>query len=318
MRRRKALLLVVAGIAAMPWVFGGERETLGDTARRRLPGRFAGLKDGHTNFEMQGKTPAELVVFVHGLSSPSWVWGELPRLVRDAGYATLTYDLYGRGWSDRPWVTYDLDLFVGQLEMLLRKTGVRAGSVHVVGLSMGGIISTEFALRHPGLVATLTLVDPAGFSVPDPPGSWILRIPLVGDWIMQVFGNRLLLEGLERSVHDKSLVPELERRYLPQLEFAGYKRAMLSTLRNMPLSDFRERYAELGTSGIPVELFWGSRDEVTPPSCLDVAIGLLPKAAVHRIEDAGHMAHYEKPGEVAPRVVEFLRATPATVRDEFR
>jgi pimeloyl-ACP methyl ester carboxylesterase len=301
----------------MPWVFGGERETLGDSARRRLPGRFANLKDGQTNFERQGKTPAELVVFVHGLSSPSWVWGELPRIVRDAGYATLTYDLYGRGWSDRPWVTYDLDLFVGQLEMLLRKTGIRDGSVHLVGLSMGGVISTEFALRHPGLVATLTLVDPAGFSVPDPPGSWILRIPLVGDWIMQVFGNRLLLEGLERSVHDKSLVPELERRYRPQLEFAGYKRAMLSTLRNMPLSDFRERYAELGTSGIPVELFWGSRDEVTPPSCLDVAIGLLPKATVHRIEDAGHLAHYEKPDEVAPRVVEFLRATPATVRDEI-
>jgi pimeloyl-ACP methyl ester carboxylesterase len=318
MSRRTILLLVVAVIVAMPWIFGGEHETLGDSARRRLPGRFANLKDGQTNFEMQGKAPAELVVFVHGLSSPSWIWGDLPRVVRDAGYATLTYDLYGRGWSDRPWVTYDLDLFVRQLETLLRKSGIRDGSVHVVGLSMGGLISTEFALRNPGAVASLTLLDPAGFAVPDPPGSWILRIPAVGDWIMQVFGNRLLLEGLERSVHDKTLLAGLERRYLPQLEFAGYKRAMLSTLRNMPLSDFRERYAELAKSGIPVELFWGMKDEVTPPEGLDVAIGLLPEAAVHRIEDAGHLAHYEKPAEVAPRIVEFLRATRATVRDEIR
>ncbi len=318
MSRRTIAAAVVAVVVAMPWIFGGEHETLGDGARRRLPGRFASLKDGHTCYELQGTTPAETVVFVHGLSSPSWIWGELPGALRKAGYQTLTYDLYGRGWSDRPWVTYDLDLFVRQLEQLLRKAGIRDGSVHLVGLSMGGVIASEFVLRNPGAVATLTLVDPAGFDVPDPPGAWILRIPLVGDWLMQVAGNRLLLKGLEASVYDKSLVAGMEQRYLPQLEFAGYKRAMLSTLRHMPLADFRDRYAELAKSGVPIELFWGTKDEVTPPSCLDVAIGILPDAAVHRIEDAGHLPHFEKPGEVAPRVLEFLRAKPATVREGSR
>jgi pimeloyl-ACP methyl ester carboxylesterase len=316
MKARSVALAVAAAMVAMPWIFGGERQTLGDSARRGLPGRFAKLKDGHTCYELQGKTPAELVVFVHGISSPSWVWGKLPSALRDAGYATLTYDLYGRGWSDRPWVTYDVDLFVRQLEQLLRKTRVRDGTVHLVGLSMGGIVASELTLRNPGLVATLSLIDPAGFLVPEPPGAWLLRIPLLGDWTMQVFGNRLLLGGLARSVHDKSLVAALEQRYRPQLEFAGYKRAMLSTLRHMPLADFRERYAGLASSGVPIELFWGTKDEVTPPACLDVATGVLPKATVHRIEDAGHLPHFEKPDEVVPPLVEFLRATPATVRQD--
>ena len=317
MSRRRVFFAIVAVLVAMPWIFGGEHETLGDSARGRLPGRFANLKPGHTCYELQGKSPAELVVFVHGISSPSWVWGELPKRLRDAGYATLTYDLYGRGGSDRPWVTYDLDLFVGQLEKLLRKNDVHEGTVHLVGLSMGGIVASEFALRNPAQVASLTLVDPAGFLVPEPPGSGILRVPLAGDWLMQVAGNRMLLQGLARSVHDKSLVPELERRYVPQLEFAGYKRAMLSTLRHMPLTDFRDRYAELAKSEVPIELFWGLKDEVTPLACLDVATGLLPRAKVHRIEDAGHLPHYEKPDEVAPRLVDFLRATPATTREKL-
>ncbi|HEY2773309.1 MAG TPA: alpha/beta hydrolase [Candidatus Binatia bacterium] len=299
------LLVIVAVIAAVPWIVGGESKTLDDDARRGAPGDFVRLEDGYTFYSLEGPAPAEVVVFVHGLNSPSYIWGDLVQMLRDNGYRTLVYDLYGRGWSDRPWTDYDLDLFDRQLGGLLRSLGL-GGKVHLVGLSMGGIISSEFTLRHPDAVASLTMVDPGGFRIAVPGGSHLLTMPIVGDWLIQVIGERVLMAGQAAVVHDKSLVPGLLERFRPQLEFAGYKRAFLSTLRHVPLSDFTARYRELAASPVPIEIFWGRQDEVAPASGADVAATLIPKATIQLIDDAGHLSHYEKPKEVGQALLRFL------------
>lgn len=318
MKRRTVLALVaIAVIVLPPWIGGGERKQLSEMSRRLLPGAFAKLKDGHTCFELQGDAPAEVIVFVHGLSSPSYVWGDLPATFRDSGYLTLAYDLYGRGWSDRPWVDYDLELFEGQLEGLLRKVGIRRG-VHLVGLSMGGMIASEFTLRHPEMVTSLTLIDPAGFAVEAPFGAGLITAPVIGDWLMQTFGDRFLVASNHDSVYDQTRVGDLVRRFTPQLEYAGYKRAWLSTLRSMPLADFTSRYAELGKTTVPIEVFWGTEDKVTPVAGAKLAAHLLPKAVVHEVAEAGHLSHYEKPDEVAAKMLRFLRAVPAPLQDGLR
>ncbi|MFN2425720.1 MAG: alpha/beta fold hydrolase [Candidatus Binatia bacterium] len=317
MRPRIVVALVVAALVVPPWIFGGAREQLGEQARRRLPCAFAKLKEGYTCYELQGEAPAEAVVFVHGFSSPSYVWGQLPATLRESGYLTLVYDLYGRGSTARPWVKYDLDLFDRQLESLLRTVGL-GPRVHLVGLSMGGIIASEFALRHPAMVASLTLIDPAGFGSELPVGTSILTTPLVGDWLMEVLGGRMLIAANSKSVHDKSRVGDLVRRFEPQLEFAGFRRAILSTLRSMPLEDFTERYAELGRTGLPIEVFWGTRDEITPVAGAKLAATLLPQAAIHEVEDAGHLAHYEKTEEVGLEMIRFFEASPAPDQEGLR
>lgn len=309
-RRRFVMLSVLGLLLAAPWIFGGEGKRLDEGMRRRVPGSFAKLQYGRTRFTLAGPKSAEAVVFVHGLTMPYPVWGPLPEQLRDAGFLTLVYDLFGRGWSDRPMRDYDLDLFDRQLHGLLGKTGLRK-PVHLVGLSMGAIIVTEFALRHPDRVSSVTLIDPAGFLVEPPPFSGLVRFPLLGDWLMQVFGDRVLTSGIARSVHDQSLVRDLERKFRPPLEIRGTKRAILSSLRRMPLSDFTQRYAELGDAGIPVEVFWGTEDAITPFSGAEVAARLLPSAKIHAVEGAGHLAHYEKPGAVFSRLLPFLREVEA-------
>ena len=39
--------------------------------------------------------------------------------LKDAGFKVLSYDMYGRGYSDRPEVTYDQKLYQGQLLELI-------------------------------------------------------------------------------------------------------------------------------------------------------------------------------------------------------
>lgn len=318
MKKSRLLFGALAVVVALPWLLRVEPRRLDDDARRRLPCSFANLRDGRTCFDLDGRGPAEAVVFVHGFNSPSYVWGTLPSMLRESGYVTMVYDLYGRGGSDRPWADYDLDLFDHQLDALMRKVGLQR-PVHLVGLSMGGIVAAEFALRHPDRVASVTLIDPAGFGGADlPPGTSLLKAPLVGDWLMQVFGRRIALASHGKLLHSKNRLGDLLRQFEPQFEFAGSRRALLSTLRRMPLSDFTTRYAELGRATVPVELIWGRNDEVTPFAASTLAAHLLPRAAVRPIEEAGHLAHLDQPDAVFNAMLPFLRSVDAPLQDRLK
>jgi len=297
-------------LVGTPFALDGERYVIDEQVRSGVPGRFASLSAGRTRYDLLGPQPAEVVVFVHGFSSPSYVWGRLPKRLQQEGYRTLVYDLFGRGFSDRPDADYDLDLYDGQLRELMGQLDLD-DRVHLVGLSMGGVIASEFALRHPRRVASLTLIDPAGFSVDVPIQARLLALPLVGEYVLKAFGEGVLVSANARGVHDQALVPALQAKFTPQMAYRGYKRAILSSMRNMPLSDFRDRYRELGGSGLPVQIFWGRQDRITPFEGAQVAETLIPQARVHAIDGAGHLAHYEKPDEVVPRIVEFLAAHPA-------
>ncbi len=290
-----------------------EWKDVGDESTRTVAGRFVRLSGGRTRCELRGPVSGQAVVFVHGFTSPAYVWGELPGRLQEQGYRTLVYDLFGRGLSDRPDVVYDRDLYDRQLLDLLGRLRL-GGTVHLVGLSMGAIIATEFTLRHRERVASLTLIDPAGFSVELPGPSSLLTVAWLGDCAMHAFGGPFLVSGNAKAVHDKSLVPELQAKFRPQLAYLGYKRAILSSARSMPLADFSSGYRKLAGYRLPVEVFWGKQDEITPVAGATLAGKILPKAKFTLIEGAGHLSHYEKPDVVTPVLLDFLRR--AAVREK--
>ena len=66
----------------------------------------------------------------------------------DAGYKVLVYDHFGRGFSERPSVVYDQDLYVESLKGLLDYQNI-SQSVHLVGYSMGGPVVGYFTQQYP-------------------------------------------------------------------------------------------------------------------------------------------------------------------------
>lgn len=88
----------LAGVILAPTVAEVLRPRMGPSARQSAPGEFAELSRGVTHYQWLGPEGGPLVVCVHGLTTPSFVWeGIAPRLA-EAGYRVLTYDLYGRGY----------------------------------------------------------------------------------------------------------------------------------------------------------------------------------------------------------------------------
>ena len=55
------------------------------------------------------------VVLIHGFSVPYFIWDPTFRALAEGGMNPVRYDLYGRGYSDRPKAKYNVGLFVEQL-----------------------------------------------------------------------------------------------------------------------------------------------------------------------------------------------------------
>jgi len=245
------------------------------------------------------------VVLVHGFSVPAFLWDPTFAGLADAGFRVLRYDLFGRGYSDRPDVVYNQALFDRQLCELLDALGFTA-PVNLAGLSMGGAIAVGFTAQHPERVRALALLSPAGFPVPASRAAWLLHPPLVGEWLFDRFTEKLIVGGLAKDFYVRDRLAEFEARYRVQMRYQGFRRALLSTLRHGPISTMATAYQAVGKLTCPVLLIWGRDDQTVPFALSEKVRAAIPRAEFHPIDNAGHIAHYEKPEIVNPLLAAFF------------
>jgi len=300
------LVPIAALLIAAPAWLDGEVETVEEARRGHPTASYAELAHGRVQYEIGGPRRGPRVALVHGFSTPLFTWDAVFDGLTRAGFRVLRYDLYGRGMSARPSdIDYDLDLYDQQLVGLLEAVGWD-GEVHFAGLSMGGAIVVEFAARRPDRVTSLTLFDPAGFPIEMPFGAKLIRIPMLGEYLMRVAGDAAIRDNLRTNFFDQSLTPAFTERFLPQMKIHGFKQAQLSTMRHMPLGSMQERYREIGRTNIPVLLFWGREDAVVPYANAALIQEAVPQARLVTIDRCGHTPNYEKPGAVLPPMIAFL------------
>jgi pimeloyl-ACP methyl ester carboxylesterase len=287
--------------------FALNRETLvlDDALRSAIPGTFIDLPGGRTWYELAGPVDGIPVVFINGYSIPHHLWDNNFNALAEAGFRVLRFDHFGRGWSDRPEVTFDENLFDQQILDLLNALRI-TGKVSLVGSSMGGIVASIFSIRHPERVNRLVLLDPAGtMDKPRWPKS-LLLIPGIGEMVMYLTGDRTIPAGMAEDLLRPERYPEYVEKYLPQMKIAGFKRAILSTYRSGLLFDRRDVYERLAKMTLPILLVWGRHDATIPLATGEEVRRLMPAARWWVIEDAGHVPHYERPDVVNPLLVDFL------------
>lgn len=117
------------------------------------------------------------VVLLHPNRTNSRVWDfavEYSRLEN----RFIAPDARGHGLSDYPERGYLYDDYIGDLEALFARLGLER--IHLVGAATGGNIALLLATRRPGLVASLTVIDP-GLSL-DPALSARVREQMVREF----------------------------------------------------------------------------------------------------------------------------------------
>ena len=285
----------------------GETKEINDDVRRSADGSFIQIPNGFTHYQIGGNETGASVVLIHGFSVPYFIYDPTFEFLTKSGFRVLRYDLFGRGFSDRPNVNYNLDLFITQLSDLLDALRF-ARPVSLIGLSMGGIIASAFTIRQPNRVHNVTLIDPSGAkAISLSPMLNAVKMPFVAETVVNLFGTEFFVQSIAKDIFDPKLVDHFISRYRIQMQYKGFVRAILSSMRNGMLGSFEYVYQAFGKSIKEVLLLWGRHDDTVPFEHSDILQKFLPQAQFHIVEDCGHIPHYEKPDEVNPILLNFLR-----------
>lgn len=292
------------------FVFNGvENRDLDQNAKNEGGGTFVQLDQGMVHYYLEGPENAPLVVLIHGFSVPSYVWEPTTAFLNKNGYRTLRFDLYGRGYSDRPNLTYDISLFTDQLTGLI---GLVAPDrpLTIVGLSMGGPIAARYAHQSPDRVQGVVLISPVVIQVTNKE-IFPLNIPWVGEYLMSAVMEPYILPKLQASdfMHPENF-PEWEAKYRVQMQFRGTGRAFLSTIRELVKLNPEVEYQALQGTGLPVMLIWGQADQTIGQGQIEVLQRILPEMDIRIVEDAGHLLHYERSNEVNSELIDYLNRIP--------
>jgi len=109
---------------------------------------------------LPAETPRGTVLVVHGLKDHSARYAELAGVLLERSFAVYAIDLRGHGRSEGPraWVER-FDLYLQDLDLVVAEVRRRqpTGPLFLLGHSMGGAISTLYALEHPAGVSGLVL-----------------------------------------------------------------------------------------------------------------------------------------------------------------
>lgn len=305
----------LAGLAALGAlvtfrVLDPEQQTMDAAARAGAPGRFVQLADGVTHYEVAGPDTGRVVVLAAAFSVPAYLSDTLFQRLGRAGFRAIRFDYYGRGWSDRPMVTYDLALFGRQIAGLLDSLHV-AGPVDLVGLSFGAAIVTDFAEASPARIRSLTYIDPV-FNArrPLPPQErsalrWSVHLILRG-------GLDRMAEGQLEDFYHPERHPDWVARYREQFRFRGTREALRRTRAAIAVApDQGAQLARVGQAPWPVLVVWGREDGGVTRADVDSLLRVTPRATLVAVDSAGHLPHLDQPDVVVPAIVDFYRAPVA-------
>ncbi|MGY4979344.1 alpha/beta fold hydrolase [Streptomyces sp. 900105755] len=291
------------------FVASGEDRKLTADSRKALRGSFIELSDGVTHYELTGPEHGDVVLMAGALTIPLPYWDGLVSELHDRGLRTLTWSAYGRGYSDRVRARYDETLFTRQLAELTDRLGLTARPLHLVGTSMGALVSMTYATQYPSSLSTLTIVGPAGLAKPQLTSPHrLLRNDRLAGLIARRRGRQILQGHLGHNVRDPELGAKLTEMVLDTFRFEGSLYAVFDTLQHLPFTGREDLFRRTGALGIPTLLLWGDEDDVTPLVHFDTARALLKPRKHHVITKCGHMAPFERPRAVADQLVPFVSA----------
>jgi pimeloyl-ACP methyl ester carboxylesterase len=302
------ILLVLIALVVAWFYFDEEQLELNAQTRAQMDETFVQLAEGMIHYELSGPEDGEIVVLVHGFSVPSYIWQPTFELLTSAGYRVLRFDAFGRGHSDRPDVDYSLTFFADSVNKVTEALNVTTPFT-LIGLSMGGPVSTFFTNQHPGKVKRLVLIDPMVFA-PSKEDVSVLAKPIIGDYLANVFLIPQIAAGQTSDFLNKDRFPGWEARFRDQMQYHGFRRSIVSTLLEFDSDEIFGEYEKLGNSDTPVKVFWGREDQTVPLEFSNKLLELMPQARLTVIDLAGHLPHYERPEVFNPLLLEYLRSTP--------
>jgi pimeloyl-ACP methyl ester carboxylesterase len=279
------------------------------------------IKVGEIEFGYDRAGSGEPVLLVMGLATPRIGWFHQFRFLSQS-YDVTSFDNRGCGETvcASPWTMLDMaNDAVGVADAMGYET------FHLVGISMGGMISQEIVLSHPERVRSLTLMatTPGGpeavpmsaefaqaLVIPDPGERMVRTIELT-------FGERFRRENpdmmeliIKAMASGSAGVTPVGAGEMAPAGFIGQVTAVVSW---MSMGGSASRLGEIAK---PTLVLHGGEDLLLPVGNGKILARDIPGARLRIWDDAGHAVNAEYPDEVNAELVAHLEAASAKVAAE--
>lgn len=268
-------------------------------------GSFIDLAGRRTHFIQRGQ--GEPVVLVHGFNLDLYTWmRNLDALA--ARFKVYALDLWGQGYSTREPLEYGYDLFEEQVRLFMDALDLQRASL--VGHSMGGGTAIVFALRNPDRVNKLVLVDATGIPTRLPFRSKVFRLKGVAEFLMSLPTDRIRRMNLKDIwIYDRdTLTEDVYEKFTLYQKIEGTTEAVLAILRKDFFNTLEAEIRELGQRNIPTLIIWGRKDVSLPLSSAQEMNRLMPSSRVEILDNAGHLANFDRADTFNDLVIDFLNA----------
>jgi 3-oxoadipate enol-lactonase len=256
----------------------------------------------HIHYEAFGDVAKPPVLLIMGLALSSRAWDRLPELLaRD--FRVLVFDNVGTGRSARRGFVYRMRDLAEDAKAVLDHACVSAA--HVFGISMGGMIAQELAIRHPERVLSLALgcTFASWRKGSAPPLSTKLDLVLLNvGFATPARIARVLVSAEWHAAHPDGAVRWLRRAERTALRFATAQ--VLAITRHHTLD-------RLSRIRVPTLVLTGSADRLVPPANSHVLADSIPGARLRMLHGAGHVFPLEREAETVTALREHFLGNAA-------
>lgn len=269
------------------------------------------VRGARIRFQQSGDPGNPPVLLLHGIGRSLEDWAaQHDRLSAD--HRVISVDMPGFGLSDRMPEPVTLKSLAAGVTATMDAIG-ETRPLHVMGNSLGGAVSMQMLAATPERVATLTLVNSAGFGKEVALMLRVLAIPGLGLRLMRRIDRRAAHRVECHLFADRSHVtdervefalkvaarPEHAHVFLEMARELGNFRGVRKQWRSALL-------AEVARHRRPTLIVWGERDLILPCTHLSAACAALPHARSHLFPHTGHMPQIERADDFATLVRPFL------------
>ncbi len=267
---------------------------------------FAETKDGlKLRYEIRGN--GEPVALIMGFSGSGRGWGEPFLKLMEARFKIFVIDNRGTGESDKPDAEFTLGDMAADVAAVLDHA--KTPRAHIFGISMGGMIAQEFALKYPartrGLVLGCTNCG-ASHSIAADPAAIANLMPVPG------------MDPLEQARRAFSVA--CGKAFLNSAAGQATLNQAIAEMGNYPLTPMHtfmrqgqaiggfDSFARLGQIKSPTLIIHGDDDAIVPHANAEIIHGAIAGSKTHTLKGAGHMFFWEAPDEAVRVAGDFLAA----------
>ncbi len=245
-----------------------------------------------SDIDVKNQTP---ILFIHGLGSSTLDW-EHQISFFEKHYKTLSIDLRGHGQTLGSDGNYSISLFANDVAAFLSEKKVK---VHVVGISMGGLVAFQLAVDYPELVKSMVIINSA------------VELPMDDPKVRKVIRLRKLIP---RILGMKMMGKVIGKKVFPRPDQGDLRTLIATRWKNNKIKDYLKSVNALAGWTVknhlhkikqPVLVLGGANDYTTKAEKQEYT-DLLPNASLAIIPDTGHAVTLENPVAVNRVIFDFL------------